>query len=123
MTQSSLGDIFTGCRLQGKSSFSTIKAVRGSRSSVAFDTSSPDELRLYWKDRGGWRSTETTAFGLNNPVRNVSEHITASASFYFEGAIKDVSYVGRILRAEKARSNVSKISVSGGSVLICPRTI
>lgn len=71
-----------------------------------FVPESPDQTRLYWKDKEWWSSIDTTAFGLDSHNVDLSAYISDFSSFYLAEASRDGSYIGEILEHVKSYTKV-----------------
>ena len=67
-----------------------------------FDTDSLDETNLFWKAREGWRVIETTAFGLENPPKDMDDYISQCSTSYVSDDAGDFGYIGHVLEAVRA---------------------
>ena len=72
-----------------------------------FDRSSPEETRLFWKDKDGWRYIETTPYGLATPERDLDDYVSRCAEVYLNSATSRADYIANILDTMKGDLKVS----------------
>lgn len=71
-----------------------------------------DETTLFWKAKEGWRAIKTTAFGLEDPVKNLDLYVSQCAMFYRDSLPQHLGYIGVMLAAMKACPQVRPARLS-----------
>ena len=63
-----------------------------------FKPTSPDETRLFWKDKDGWKFQETTAFGLRTPEADIDDYILQFTELYLAKVHARTDFIGQVLQ-------------------------
>ena len=73
-----------------------------------FLATSPDHVQLYWKERGGWKSMETTAYTLKDVEVNLTPYVEEYITFFALSTEREVPYLGPIFALAMVYRKVRK---------------